>query len=257
MFLGVVVPLKAKSVCRSWEMTCRSLQATISSLRNQSDGDFVVIVAGHDKPDFLNSLVDERIIFKHVDFSEPTTENGSYPPKNLIDDKILKIISGIKFLSHYRPKYVFQLDSDDLVHSDFITLLKKSSPFDFMTLDGGYFLYQNCNRYIESDNMNQYCGSTVVINSHYLSFPDSIDLESRLQIPWTKYRHMNIHKFYADTPGIKYSHLSDKMVAYVVGSGENLSDRWRDSVVKKIKWHLKPYLTGKRVTRDFAKKFGL
>ncbi|MDA3798505.1 MAG: glycosyltransferase family A protein [Kiritimatiellae bacterium] len=257
MFLGVVVPLKAKSVSRSWKVTCRSLKATISSLQNQSDVDFVVVVAGHDKPNFFNSINDDRIIFKDVDFHEPTQKKGIYSPQVLINDKNLKIIAGMKGLAKYQPEYVFQLDSDDLIHSDFVAVLRQHEPFDFMTLDGGYFLYKYCNRYITTSNINQYCGSTVIISSRYLFFPESVELESKYLLPWTRYRHMSIYKFFDDTPEVRFARMSDKLIVYVVGSGDNLSDRWRDNLVKKIKWWLKPYLLGRRVGEKFSRDFGL
>ena len=257
MFLGIVIPLKAKSVSKSWNITCQSLEMTISSLINQTDSDFIAVIAGHDCPDFIEKINKNNIIYYQVDFPEPEKENGNYLPQKLIDDKNLKIISAMNVIASYDTEYVFQLDSDDLICKNFIENLKHKSPFDFLTIDGGYLLFNNSHRYIEIGNINQFCGSTVVINKKHLFFPDRADMDYRTMIPWTKHRHMNIHKFYDGTPNFNFSRTSSRLISYVVGSGDNFSDRWRDDWFKRLKWNLKPYLFGRKVDSDFSKNFGL
>ncbi|WP_029917874.1 glycosyltransferase family A protein [Pelobacter seleniigenes] len=257
MFLGIIIPIKAKQVSRDWNITCHSLEATLASLYNQADHDFVVVIAGHDVPDFLEKNKPSNIEFCRVNFPSPERVDGLFNPQDLINDKNLKIISALKEINKYSPEYVFQLDSDDLLHKDFVKLLKMKGSFDFLTIDGGYILFESCQRYIITNELNQYCGSSVVIKSSHLNFPNSVDLEFRLEVPWTKHRHMNIHNFYKGTPSFKFLRTSDRLVSYVVASGDNFSDRWRNSFFKKLRWKVKPYLFGKRIDRIFRNNFGL
>ncbi|MBA6352879.1 hypothetical protein [Colwellia sp. BRX9-1] len=256
MKFGIVIPLKSKKISRDWQVTCDALKNTINSIVNQSDSMFTVIVAGHDCPLFLLALNDARIRFVEVNYIAPDRTGANFTIKDLINDKNLKIITGLNALIGEQIDWVYQLDSDDLIRSDFIESIRNFPQVPAIIIEGGYLLYQSAYRVIETNELDNLCGSTVVVNKKYLDLPDVISLEKIHDIPWTKYRHMNIYKFFLglDKECIR---TQEKLVTYLLASGDNFSDRWRDSLFKKLKWKLKPYIQGSKITKEFKKKFAI
>jgi len=255
--IGIVIPLKSKSNSRDWSVTSLSLKATVDSIENQTDDNYLVIITGHDCPDFLRNYSNHKIIFKKAEFRTPDRNDPDFTVQNLINDKRLKIVSGLYELREKKLSFIYQLDSDDLIHKEFISSIKKYSKSDAIILKGGYLYYKKSQKYIETLELDKYCGSTVIAKSGSFDMPDKIDLDQITKIPWTKYRHMNIHKFFENTTHDSIKYLDDKLVAYVLSSGDNFSDRWRDSWFKKVKWSIKPYILGKRVNESFKEIFNL
>jgi len=255
MTIGIAIPLKSKQISRDWEVTCASLKATIDSILIQSDSDYNVVVVGHDCPDFLSTISHSNIKFVRATFSAPDRNSPSFTTKDLINDKTLKIISCLYELKNESLTYVYQLDSDDLIHKDFVKKIKSIANTSAIILESGYLYYKSSNRYIETTELDQLCGSTVVVAANAFTFPSKVDISLIHDIPWTKYRHMNIYKFFEFDTKQAYIRLNEKLVTYVLASGDNFSDRWRDSWIKKLKWKLKPYLQGRKVDTEFKRNF--
>ena len=47
------IPLIARSATRNWPLVEALLDLTLTSARNQTDQDFHIVIAGHDRPDVL------------------------------------------------------------------------------------------------------------------------------------------------------------------------------------------------------------
>jgi hypothetical protein len=255
MTLGIIVPLKSKQISRDWKITSAALEATISAICSQSNQDYVVVVVGHDCPDFLSSLDNKKITFKNVDFPAPNRQTPNFTNKELINDKNLKIITGLLALKSESLSYIYQLDSDDLIHSDFIKTVLAKDECAGMIINGGYIYYQSLGRIIPTKNVHHLCGSTNVISTKHLTFPPKADLEYVNDVPWTKYRHMNLFKFFNNDINKPFETIETPLLAYVVASGDNFSDRWRNSWLKQFKWYLRPYVLGKKVNKLFNKNF--
>ena len=92
MTFGIVIPLKSKKISRDWNVTSGTLERTINSVLAQTDGDFIVVVAGHDKPEFMDGLSDKRIRFVSVDFPIPDRAAPDFTNQLLINHLILWVI---------------------------------------------------------------------------------------------------------------------------------------------------------------------
>ncbi len=257
MTVGIVIPLKAKRVSRDWNAAASALKRTLNSIFNQSDDDYFVVITGHDCPEFLMHSDNNKVDFIEASFPAPDRNSEGFVPQDLINDKNLKIISGLYALRNKKLSFIFQLDSDDLLHKDFIASLKAYKSFDAMILQGGYLYYQSSERYIETVELDQYCGSTVVVRAGSFEMPTEVSLDMIYQVPWTRYRHMNIYKYFEIDTKQQVVRNQDKLVAYLLASGDNFSDRWRDNWVPKLKWKLKPYIRGKKADTWFNNLFGL
>lgn len=67
------IPFKPKSRCSDWSATVGLLGQTLRSLLNQTDPDFRVLIAGHDRPS-LPELDDPRVSFHPVESLVPSRE---------------------------------------------------------------------------------------------------------------------------------------------------------------------------------------
>lgn len=258
MTIGIIIPLKSQRVAKNWDLTCNSLAMTINSIVNQTEKDYVVVVAGHECPAFLELEKFGNIFFKKVDFFPPIQKQGGLVNQPLVDDKNLKIIAALHHIEKYKASHIFQLDADDLLHVDFIKTLKKNKQSaSSYILQGGYIYYSSTDRVRPTNRLNDICGSTAVVKSNILTFPPDIDLKHINTIPWTKYRHMNIYKYFENDTAQPYSSINEKLIAYVVSNGDNFSDRWRNTWLKRLKFRMHPFLFGKKADIAFKKDFSL
>ncbi len=255
MTLGIIVPLKSKKISRDWQITSEALESTINAILSQSNENYVVVVVGHDCPEFLSSLDNNKITFTEVSTPAPDRQLVNFTNKELINDKNLKIITGLLLLEKESLSYIYQLDSDDLIHKDFVKTILAQNECAGMIINGGYIYYKSLKRMILTKHVHHLCGSTNIISTKYLSFPPKADLKYVNDVPWTKYRHMNLYKFFNDDINKPFKTLEIPLLAYVVASGDNFSDRWRDNWFKQFKWYMKPYLFGKKINNLFNKNF--
>lgn len=257
MKFGIVIPLKSKKISRDWAVTSAALERTVQSILGQTRPNFVAVIAGHDKPEFLESLNDERIVFTKVNFDAPDREAPDFTNKVLTNDKNLKIMAGLVAIKKYSLSWVYQLDSDDLMRRDFIEVIESQPSSSAFIIAGGYVFYEKYNRTTETKAMDSLCGSVAVIDPQTFQFPKTADLKYINEIPWTKYRHMNIYKFYSEVTSGTVTRVNENLVSYILASGDNFSDRWREGLIAKIKTALKPYIQGKRPSPDFMTQFSL
>ena len=160
---------------------------------------------------------------------------------------------GLVELRNENLSWLYQLDSDDLIRNDFIESVNNLPALDAVILEGGYIYYDSSERIIETQEIDQLCGSIAVVRPTSFNIPPVADLKYINEIPWTKFRHRSIYRFFPDSAVFR---TQDKLLTYVLASGDNFSDRWRTSFIDRCKAFLKPYIKGYRVTNDFKKSFG-
>ncbi|MBW8191625.1 hypothetical protein K0504_11305 [Neiella marina] len=256
--LGIVIPLKSKAISRDWQVTSDALAATLCSIAQQTSGQYQAVVVGHDIPEGFAERF-KHIQFATVDFAVPNRSAPDFTHKELIKDKNLKIARGLQLLSS-SPEIAFWygLDSDDLLADDFVeTVLTEAKGRAGLIIDGGFIVYQRANRVIPIDNLSLYCGSTSVVAREYILIPQELSVEGLIGVPWSRYPHMQIAEFFKTELKLPYANLKKPLLAYVLGSGDNISDKWRDSPWKALKAFLKPYLKGRKIGASFKAKFAL
>ena len=120
-------------------------------------------------------------------------------------------------------------------------------------VDAGYYDRSFFKDYT-TEEIDQLCGSIAVVKPSSFNIPPSADLDYIHDIPWTKYRHRSIFRFFDETKVIR---TKERLLTYVLDSGDNFSDRWRIGALARFKATLKPYIKGKKVGLSFKKAFGL
>ena len=257
MKLGIVVPLKSKTVSKNWQAVCRALFSTLESIKNQTNSNYQVIVVGHECPDAFDKYQSDKIDFLSVSFPPPDKSSPTFSHKDYLSDKNQKINLGVKYLKQTSSHidFWFQLDSDDLMSKNFIAEIAKYPESSGFIIDSGYLYYQQQCRIIYENNLTLYCGSTSVIADKYMPTPELVTPENVSQIPWCRIPHMHIAKYFDEElkhPAVKFE---IPLLAYVLSHGDNISDGWRNSKLKMLKAYLKPYIKGKRIDKRFLQEY--
>ncbi|WNC72542.1 hypothetical protein RGQ13_00790 [Thalassotalea psychrophila] len=256
MKYGIVVPLKSKTISKNWDITIASLTATLSSIKNQLVKNYRVIVVGHEFPKSVMQMFPQTD-FISVDFPAPNKQSPNFCHKQLVNDKNLKIATGIKFLCSEKINYWFALDADDLISRDFLQVCEKVNGKAGAIIEGGYLIYQNQQRIIHTEKMHLHCGSTSILANEYINAPAVINKHSIKQIPWCRYSHMNMDKFFKNDIKQPYVKITEPVLGYVLASGDNISDKWRDNYWKKFKAFIVPYVRGRKINAKIKKHFSL
>ncbi len=256
MKLGIVIPLKSKATSRNWRVTCRSFQDTLNSVESQTSSSYAAIVVGHDKPDFLEKSV-YRTQFHELEYPPPNPQSSSFRPKDYIIDKNRKIVRGMQLLQGHEIDYWFELDADDLIHKSFVESLSNLDCKSGCILDGGYVLYKAEGRIIPTSDLSSICGSTSVLSNSRFEIPDTLTEEALRSVPWCRYSHRYMTQYFEEELGGHFLRVTDRLIAYTMGHGDNLSDRWRRKPVQKVKAWLKKYLLGRVLNPELRAAFSL
>lgn len=258
MKIGIVIPLKSKRISRNWAVTTESLKNTLLSIQNQTNRNFEVVVAGHEIPeDVMSEFPDFN--FVTVDFPVPDRSAPDFCHRHLLIDKGLKIVRGFQALQPCGIDYWFQLDSDDLIRNDFVELLQSLEGQSGAIIQGGYFVYSSIDRVLETKEMVLYSGSTCVLAAKHVQVPTDVELdEDHMNCsPYGRYPHMTIAKYFEDEVKEEYQVITEPVLGYVLGNGDNISDARRGSWVKKLRSRSRPYLRGKKFKKTLKQRFGV
>ncbi len=256
MKLGIVIPLKSREISRDWKATTRALRCTLDSIVSQSCQDYAVCVAGHERPDFMEDGAYREIGFVSVDFPPPRRMKGE-GNRPLVQDKNLKIAHAVKALSGEDIDYWYQLDSDDLLRTDFVEMTRQVEGHAGAVISGGYIMYPGLNRAIPTTEMHLWCGSTSILSDRLINLPDNIDAASIREIPWCRTPHMKMPEFFLGECDGDYVALTDRIIAYTLGSGDNISENWRRAFIPRLKARLEPFLRGRRMSAALRQEFSL
>lgn len=263
MKVGIVIPLKSKSVSKDWGVTCENLKSTISSVDNQRSNLFECVVVGHDVPDFMKiyNLQNKKIKFKDFDTFPPPVR-GLIESENQLKyefDRCHKILAGITYLKEkYKDiTHWFSLDADDLISDRFIVDLQKYNFADGVILDYGYTYFKRTGIINKENEFSAYCGSSALISDKLIKLPKIIEKNSHRSIPFGNFSHVNMRSRLVES-GYNIVVADERIVMYVRDNGENISNAaYTDTIYKKIKKFTKMILRYQYVNTAIRRSFGL
>lgn len=256
MKIGIVIPLKSKAASKKWDTTCDSLEDTVRSIDNQTSNQFEAVIVGHDCPEFF--LKNKHKVFFHTLETPPPDKNASeFTQDDYTLDKNKKIVRGMQLLKKKDITYWYTLDADDLLDRNFIEKISNMDCKSGCILDGGYIIYKKYKLVVPHDNLSLVCGSTSILSNKLFRIPDNLDYESMKKVPWCRYPHMDMDKYFEIELNKPYLHISDRFIGYVLGHGDNCSDGYRSNYYYRIKSFLKPFLIGRRLSKNIREKYSL
>lgn len=261
MIIGIVVPLVAKSVSKCWQTDCELVEATTKSILQQSNPSFRCIVVGHDCPEQLEGKqhAGNDIFLAFSDLEPPVVgENNAEAQLKYEVDRCSKTLKGIMHLKKTQPDIThwFAVDSDDLIHRDFVKTLVEGPEKDAYLIKNGYFYYKNNNIFTLTDEFYSYCGSSSIISDKYFQLPNDITETAYKGIPFGAVSHVNIGR-YLEKRGVEY-HVPDKrLLMYVRDSGTNISDYYIKGIVGRVKTKLSMFLKMKSLNKKEREAFAI
>ena len=262
MKLGIVIPLKAKAVSRNWAVTCACLEQTVRCIEAQTSQSWEAIVVGHDKPGFFDrAKLKTRFSSTEVPSPVPPADGHRKVDWNWVRNRALdrnrKIIRGMQLLRQEGIDYWYYLDGDDLLHREFVARLERLDLQSGAVLHEGYLWYSRIGRVIPYTNMPLICGSTVIVRGKDFDIPTSLELDQLGKVPYCRYTHMELPRYFRDECNGRFVNVMDRLLAYSVGHGDNTSDGFRDTLVKRLKAWAKPYVLGRKINSDTLRDFSL
>lgn len=148
-----VIPLMPTFHADVWSQVEKNLDVTLSSLVAQRSKNWHAIVVHHDMP--------KSIFFKHphITFLEAPFSPETETQKGMRDAHRKRFLAGI-WARENMPgtHFYFALDADDLVHSDFVTLVNYSQS-DSVSIKVGWFIDASTGKVHWKKNFHLSCGS--------------------------------------------------------------------------------------------------
>ena len=161
--LAFIIPFASRKVKSNWNVACGHLRQTLGSIQNSSSGNYRVIVAGHEPPEFDVSF-DSR--FHFLSLNHPTPSDHNYPPAFVLD-KLTKVAAAWNYAKPtWNPKYVMKLDADDLVSSKLVEWLDNADEEAGYLIRHGW-VWRSGSRYLlqRTEYFDRTCGSCLIIRN--------------------------------------------------------------------------------------------
>lgn len=161
--LAFIIPFASRKVKSHWTVACGHLRQTLRSIQNSSSGNYRVIVAGHEPPEFDVSF-DSR--FHFLSLNHPTPSDHNYPPAFVLD-KLTKVAAAWNYANPtWNPKYVMKLDADDLVSSKLVEWLDNADEEAGYLIRHGW-VWRSGSSYLlqRTEYFDRTCGSCLIIRN--------------------------------------------------------------------------------------------
>lgn len=208
-----IIPLRAKSASKDWDRVCGLLRDTVLSALGQSDRNFKIIVACHDRPD-LGDITDDRVMVLQGDFPAPRSLL-----EQAYDKRAKKRLAAIE-IRRQGGGYVMLLDSDDFVSRRLVEFVSRDADPDGYYFSDGYEFFARDNVMRPVENFYRLCGSCYIVRYLPEQLPMSLDDS---ETPFDAFKN---HRLILDTAkelGLDLKPLPFPGAVYLRENGENHS----------------------------------
>ena len=208
---------------KQWDHLNELLLATLRSALNQSNANFRILVAGHERPEALDQVGDDRVEFVPVAFPKPSD------PRSRRQDKRRKRWAIAARFRQMGGGYFMYLDADDYVHRDLVQFVLDDDNKSGYFIPEGYALdYKNgvlaTIPGAWRKPFNHVCGSSGIVYFRPQDLPKAPYPVQRLATqPYFKYRnHLSFQDVsLTDRPNTA---IPFRAAIYVVNNDINLSN---------------------------------
>jgi hypothetical protein len=227
-FFGI--PLRSKASSRNWLRVCELFRSTLSSILNQTNGDFGVIVACHDVPSVAN-MTDPRVEVLICAAKVPVNLNEQMTDKHL---KRRMIAAKLKRLG---GGYLMSVDGDDLVSNRIVAFVERDrNPYGYI-INRGYEFDCVTKRVLPAPRFNRLCGSSGIFHFEAHHLPDSANDPSETLSDY--FRNHTEWSTVANNLGRPLKMLPFRGAMYVTNHGDNHSTQagnvgWRRTLLRKF-----------------------
>ncbi|MBU8879962.1 hypothetical protein BGM26_13335 [Bacillus sp. FJAT-29790] len=212
--IAFAISLKSKEVSSDWKKVQNNLALTLRSLLKNTDRNFRIIIAGHEKPN-IEELNDERVTWLSVKFPPPSNS------KKATNDKLhkRKVIGAFLRKSGFSG-YFMPLDADDWIHFRFVEYIRSLPISKAFILNKGFMVNVSQNEVWIQDQFYKYCGSCALFYFSNGDFPKTTKKSdiNKTAFKWVTKNHVKVPQYVKNHTMVDYP-----FVTYVLAHGENLS----------------------------------
>jgi hypothetical protein len=162
--LAFLIPIASPRRAKDWCLACAYFKQTLSSIFNSTAGNYCVVVAGHEPPDFQLPQ-DPRFKFLSLHHAVPPLEDGFWVAA--VKDKMIKVGAAWNYAkSRWNPQYVMKIDWDDLISSRLVDWLNTAKDAAGYCIKHGW-VWNSGSRYVItcSESFDLVCGTCLIIRS--------------------------------------------------------------------------------------------
>ncbi|WP_286230700.1 hypothetical protein [Neobacillus mesonae] len=212
--IAFAISLKSKRVSRDWEKVQNNLSLTLKSILNNTDPNFIIIIAGHEKPN-IEELNDKRVTWLSVTFPPP-----SNPRKATGDKRRKRMVIGAFLRRNGFSGYFMPLDADDWIHYRFVEYIRLLPISNTIILNKGFMVNVVKNEVWTQNQFYIYCGSSSLFYFSNRDFPKSTKKShiNKTDFKWVLKNHVKVPQYVKN-----YTMVDYPFVTYVLAHGENLS----------------------------------
>ncbi|MBS4176692.1 alginate lyase family protein [Lederbergia citrea] len=211
--IAFAISLKSKTVSHDWEKVQKNLALTLRSLFSNTDQNFRVIIAGHEKPN-IEELNNIRVTWVPVKFPPPKSSRGFVSDKYRKRKAIGAYLRKSGFSGYFMP-----LDADDWIHYRFVEYIRSLPISDAFILNKGFMVNVFQNEAWVRDLFYKGCGSSAVFYFSNENFPKTTKSDVK------KSPFNNVIKSHVKVPEYVKNHtmIDLPFVTWVLAHGDNVS----------------------------------
>ena len=166
-----ITSLRCPEISDDWSRVCALFERTVTSVFNQTDPNFRMIVCCSARPKLTRSF-DERLEYIVIDAPIPERTFES-----MMEDKVRKLFVALQRARDIDADYVMPLDADDLVSRRIVAHTLRHPDADGWYVSKGW-RYEYGTGWLERlGNFNLICGSCNVLARRWFSFAGRPDKE--------------------------------------------------------------------------------
>jgi len=211
------IPLRSKTTTNNWGKIQTLFNNTIRSIYSQTDPNFKIIVACHEKPE-IDFEVDDRLEFIQVDFPSPTKKEEQMP------DKFYKKRYIAKRVRELGGGHIMFVDADDLVSNSIAKFVNARPDEGGWYLNFGYEYNQLTHKIQIMPFFHLICGTCAIMKFEVNDLPSDVKFKGFVQEK--KYIFDYSHSDWKSVYGIKKTKLKQLPfigAVYNINTGENVS----------------------------------
>lgn len=210
----------SKQVSNDWEMVSSLFNRTLWSCYNQTDPNFRIIVACHEKP-ILTKQYDERVEF--IEISEKDCPIPHTQDEKMIDKGYKTHVLALR-LRELGAGYAMMVDADDLISCHIAEFVNKNPNENGFYVKTGYVYFVNDDYMKVLPKFSS--GSACIVNYRIEDLPDKMPKVmtcNRDSNEWIIRKSHGGVVPACEAAGRPLKPLPFKAAVYVLGSGENHS----------------------------------
>lgn len=207
------------------------LEDTLRSVSQQSSDDYVIIIVGNKRPDFV---LPDRTHFVQVDFPPPAPATGAQTAREpFVWDKGTKLGIGLIAAQQYSPTHVMSFDADDFVHRNLAATIHDQPKHPGWVVHEGWMYSRARNSYVPQHQFNRACGTSFIIPFDAYGVPTDLSVSATQQQVAAAFgermsaimgAHRNAEAWYRDH-GRTLEPFPYPAAVYHVDTGENHSGK--------------------------------